>query len=73
MATISTQLRNFKEPTREQLNLLFFSLPPDVEHRSNGAGEKGSSSDLEKIEVGVILSLGQSGLEESYVCVLVHA
>lgn len=66
MATISTQLRNFKEPTREQLNLLFFSLPPDVENRSNG-GEKGSTHDLEKIEVGVILSLGVQGVEESYV------
>ncbi|KIP03429.1 hypothetical protein PHLGIDRAFT_130142 [Phlebiopsis gigantea 11061_1 CR5-6] len=62
MATISTQLRNFKEPTREQLNLLFFALPPEVEHygRENGAGE------LEKIEVGAILSLGVQGVEEAY-------
>jgi TBC1 domain family member 8/9 len=67
MSTISTQLRNFKEPTREQLNLLFFSLPLDVESRSN-ASEKGSSNDLEKIEVGVIMSLGLEGVEESYVC-----
>lgn len=63
MATISTQLRNFKEPTREQLNLLFFALPPEVEHygREAGAGE------LEKIEVGAILSLGVQGVEEAYV------
>ena len=63
MSTISPHLRNFKEPTREQLNLLFFALPPEVEHygRENGAGE------LEKIEVGAILSLGVQGVEEAYV------
>lgn len=29
MATISTHLRNFKEPTKDQLTQLFFSLPVD--------------------------------------------
>lgn len=66
MSTISTQLRNFKEPTREQLNLLFFALPLETENygRENGGGE------LETIEVGAILSLGVQGVEEAYVRIL---
>lgn len=64
MSTISTQLRNFKEPTREQLNLLFFALPPEIENYSK---ENGSNAELDKIEVGAILSLGVQGVEEAYV------
>lgn len=71
MATISTQLRNFKEPTREQLNHLFFAIPPEAETNAAGNGkekEKGDAgSELEKIEVGAILSLGVQGVEEAYV------
>lgn len=71
MATISTQLRNFKEPTREQLNYLFFAIPPEVEARVNSNGKDkekgGAGSELEKIEVGAILSLGVQGVEEAYV------
>lgn len=62
MATISTQLRNFKEPTKDQLNLLFFALPPEVEHYARQGG-----GELEKIEVGAILSLGVQGVEDAYV------
>ncbi|KAJ3521706.1 hypothetical protein NM688_g8980 [Phlebia brevispora] len=63
MATISTQLRNFKEPTREQLNLLFFSLPLDAE--SHG-GDKSITGELEKMEISAVLSLAQQGVEEAY-------
>ena len=62
MATISTQLRNFKEPTKEQLNLLFFSLPLDAETHGGGA-----NGDLEKMEISAVLSLGEQGVEEAYV------
>ena len=64
MATISTQLRNFKEPTKEQLNLLFFSLPVDAETHG---GQKAADNELEKMEISAVLSLGQQGVEEAYV------
>lgn len=64
MATISTQLRNFKEPTKEQLNLLYFALPLDAE--SHG-GDKASNGELEKMEISAVLSLAQQGVEEAYV------
>ena len=64
MATISTQLRNFKEPTREELNLLFFALPLDAETH---AGPRDANSELEKMEISAVLSLGQQGVEEAYV------
>ena len=39
MSTISTHLRNFKEPTKDQLLHLFFALPPSVNPPpANGAG-----------------------------------
>ncbi|KAF7790246.1 hypothetical protein EIP86_001198 [Pleurotus ostreatoroseus] len=63
MATISTQLRNFKEPTKEQLNLLYFALPLDAE--SHG-GDKASNGELEKMEISAVLSLAQQGVEEAY-------
>lgn len=70
MSTISAQLRNFKEPTREQLNQLYFSLPIDVETHG---GEKGAAGELEKMEVPSVLTLGMQGsesrdiLEQAYV------
>ena len=64
MATISTQLRNFKEPTREELNLLFFALPVDAETH---AGRKDANSELEKMEINAVLCLGVQGEEDSYV------
>ncbi len=64
MATISTHLRNFKEPTKEELNLLFFSLPVDAETHG---GEKGAHGELEKMEINAVLTLGMQGVEEAYV------
>lgn len=70
MATISTHLRNFKEPTKDQLTQLFFSLPVDPQIESNNA-EKGNGSangtDMERMEISATLSLGISGVEEPYV------
>lgn len=62
MSTISTHLRNFKEPTREELNLLFFSLPLDAETHG---GEK--SEELEKMEISAVLTLGVQNVEDAYV------
>jgi hypothetical protein len=64
MSTISTHLRNFKEPTKDQLNLLFFSLPADVETHG---GEKAVSGELEKMEISAVLSLGVQKIEDAYV------
>ncbi|KAH8116325.1 TBC-domain-containing protein [Phellopilus nigrolimitatus] len=76
MATISTQLRSFKEPTRPELTRLFFALPPDEELNPGqdaggfkSAGEKGERSDdgtRGAMEINAVLSLGQEGLEDSY-------
>lgn len=70
MATISTHLRNFKEPTKDQLTQLFFSLPVDPQIESDNV-EKGNGSangaDMERMEISATLSLGISGVEEPYV------
>lgn len=63
MSTISTQLRNFKEPTKEQQTHLFFALPPE-----RPAGEK--DAELEKMECQASLVL--SG-EEVFVSVHVRS
>jgi hypothetical protein len=60
MATISTALRDFKEPTKEQLTQIFFSLPPD-------ATEKKGHQEAEKMDINAVLSLGVHGVEDSYV------
>jgi hypothetical protein len=61
MATISTALRNFKEPSKDQLIQAFFSIPSKNE-------------EVNKMEINAVLSLGEQGVEESYVrlvfCVL---
>ena len=98
MSTISTHLRNFKEPTKDQLTELFFALPASVSGGADahglangtvgGAGggngsssstdEKGkgaaaasgggpSETELEKMEINAVLSLGVQGEEDSYV------
>ena len=90
MATISTQLRKFKEPTREELTRHFFALPPrevlaDEERQqgssknigpppsSGGSGSDngiGNAEDKGEMEINAVLSLGQEGVEDSYVRVL---
>ncbi|KDQ50143.1 hypothetical protein JAAARDRAFT_42323 [Jaapia argillacea MUCL 33604] len=59
MSTISTQLRNFKEPTKEQLTQLFFSLPPTLVDQAEQDG-------LEKMEINAIVSLSDDAEEDSY-------
>ncbi|KAL4062363.1 rab-GTPase-TBC domain-containing protein [Scleroderma citrinum] len=68
MSTISTQVRNFKEPTKDQLLYAFFSIhdvPPSSPCAQNG--EKSSSSgDLDKMEINAVLTLGKQGVEDAY-------
>ncbi len=63
MSTISTALRNFKEPTKEQLTQNFFSLSGAV--FSDASAEK--SQEIEKMDINAVLSLGVEGVEDSYV------
>ena len=59
MATISTALRHFKEPTKDQLTQIFFSIPPAVD------GVQGTEEG-EGMEINAVLSLGEA-VEDSYV------
>lgn len=63
MSTISTALRHFKEPTKEQLTQIFFSLPP-LESLQTEDG-KGNVQET-KMDINAVLSLGEA--EDSYVC-----
>ena len=71
MSTISTQLRHFKEPTKDQLTEIFFSIPPAEPSYASNVGtpvEKLPNEDgLEKMEINAVLSLGMQGEEDSYV------
>jgi TBC1 domain family member 8/9 len=62
MSTISTALRHFKEPTKEQLTEIFFSLPPLGSGESQSSGE-----DVDKMDINAVLSIAD-GVEDSYVC-----
>ncbi|KAK0440905.1 rab-GTPase-TBC domain-containing protein [Desarmillaria tabescens] len=65
MSTISTALRNFKEPTKEQLTQIFFSLPATPV--SNGSpSEKAPEEEVEKMDINAVLSLGVQEEEDSY-------
>ena len=87
MATISTQLRKFKEPTRDELTRHFFALPPldegdaqpqkQQDSSKSGAAATAAASSTNgeergEIEINAVLSLGQEGVEDSYVCTCIH-
>lgn len=57
MATISTHLRNFKEPTKEQLTQLFFSLPPELQVNGDANGGEKGGNDLERMEISAMLTV----------------
>ncbi|KII87177.1 hypothetical protein PLICRDRAFT_42827 [Plicaturopsis crispa FD-325 SS-3] len=63
MSTINTQLRHFKEPTKDQLTHIFFSIPSDY---SPDGAEKAPTDELEKMDINAVLSLGVQGEEDSY-------
>lgn len=60
MATISTALRHFKEPTKEELTEIFFSLPS-----SGSAESQPSGDDVDKMDINAVLSVAD-GIEDSY-------
>ncbi|KAJ7609018.1 rab-GTPase-TBC domain-containing protein [Roridomyces roridus] len=71
MSTISTALRNFKEPTKEQLTQIFFSVPntPSTPTPAAGNGTDKTpppSQEIEKMDINAVLSLGVQGEEDSY-------
>ncbi|KAL0570667.1 hypothetical protein V5O48_011291 [Marasmius crinis-equi] len=76
MSTISTALRNFKEPTKEQLTQNFFSLPATPAPTSAPSSPTTTSSsknanapqeeEIEKMDINAVLSLGVQGEEDSY-------
>ncbi|KAJ7777142.1 rab-GTPase-TBC domain-containing protein [Mycena metata] len=63
MSTISTALRNFKEPTKEQQTQIFFSLPAVG---SLDGTEKTPAMEVEKMDINAVLSLGVQGEEDAY-------
>ena len=62
MAAIASQLRNYKEPDKEQLTHLFFALP-----NADGTPPDACYANLESLDINAVLSLGAAGQEESYV------
>lgn len=62
MSIISTALRHFREPTKEQLTQIFFSLPA---LESGDDAEKSGGQDVSKMDINAVLSLGEA--EDSYV------
>lgn len=73
MATISTQLRKSRDPTKDELIRHFFAIADEEESATksvNGDLSKGGdfvSAKEGQIEVNAVLSLGQEGVEDSYV------
>ncbi|KAI0321588.1 rab-GTPase-TBC domain-containing protein [Amylostereum chailletii] len=65
MATISAQLRNFKEPDKDEQTLLFFSIPLHGDGTVTG-GEKMTQESAEKMEISAVLSLGAQSEEDAY-------
>ncbi|KAG8854425.1 hypothetical protein FRB96_007487 [Tulasnella sp. 330] len=59
MTTISTQLRSYKELSKEDQTRLFFSLPPEAKAGDVGAGMGG-----EKMDINAVVTLQQQ--EDSY-------
>ncbi|PPQ97559.1 hypothetical protein CVT26_002344 [Gymnopilus dilepis] len=62
MTIISTALRHFKEPTKEQLTEIFFSIPSLDSSTSDGSSNHAGQPD--KMEINAVLSLGET--EDSY-------
>ena len=62
MAAIASQLRNYKEPGKEQLTHLFFALPG-----ADGTPPDEPYANLESLDINAVLSLGAPGQEDSYV------
>ena len=68
MAIISTALRTFKEPTKDELTEMFFSIPPRKDALASMSEKaRQEEEDVEKMDINAVLSLGTPGEEDSYV------
>lgn len=68
MSTISTALRNFKEPTKDHLTQIFFSIPSVSTLTLPGDEEPTTTyPDVERLDINAVLSMGVQGEEDSYV------
>jgi TBC1 domain family member 8/9 len=66
MSTISAQLRNFKEPDRDEQSLLFFAIPPS--HVNDfGVGQNNPGDGHHKMEINAVLSIVSDSAEDPYV------
>ncbi|KAH9072261.1 TBC-domain-containing protein [Lactarius deliciosus] len=65
MSTISAQLRNLKEPDRDEQSLLFFSIPPS-HNKGDGASQNSVEDGQHKVEINAVLSLVADGAEDPY-------
>ncbi|KAI0255728.1 TBC-domain-containing protein [Lactifluus subvellereus] len=65
MSTISAQLRNFKEPDRDEQSLLFFAIPPS-HVKGVGVVQNNPEDDHYKMEINAVLSLASDGAEDPY-------
>ena len=66
MSTISAQLRNLKEPDRDEQSLLFFAIPPNSV-KAPGATQNSVEDVHQKVEINAVLSLATDGAEDPYV------
>lgn len=66
MSTISAQLRNFKEPDRDEQSLLFFAIPPSLV-KDASIGQNNLEDGHHRMEINAVLSLAAEGAEDSYV------
>ena len=69
MATISAQLRNFKEPDKDEQTAAFFAIPADTLATQSNGSEKPPLpvEGLERMDINAVLSLGVQGEEDAYV------
>ncbi|KAF8269656.1 TBC-domain-containing protein [Lactarius quietus] len=65
MSTISAQLRNLKEPDRDEQSLLFFAIPPKSV-KAVGATQNSVEDVHQKVEINAVLSLAADGAEDPY-------
>ncbi|KAH9175935.1 TBC-domain-containing protein [Lactarius sanguifluus] len=65
MSTISAQLRNLKEPDRDEQSLLFFSIPPS-HNKGGGTSQNNVEDGQHKVEINAVLSLVADGAEDPY-------
>jgi len=66
MSTISAQLRNFKDPDRDEQSLLFFAIPPSL-LKGVSIGQNSVEDGHHKMEINAVLSLATEGAEDPYV------